>query len=52
LTADAMTGAEQYYIESGMDDYISKPLRANVLQAKLEAMGKRANGTAATEQVS
>ena len=51
LTADAMTGAEQYYIESGMDDYISKPLRANVLQAKLDTMRKRTAGATATEQV-
>ena len=38
LTADAMTGAKEYYIEAGMDDYLSKPLRPAILMQKLEEM--------------
>ena len=38
LTADAMTGAKEYYIEAGMDDYISKPLRPASLMQKLDEL--------------
>ena len=38
LTADAMTGAKEYYIEAGMDDYLSKPLRPAILMQKLDEM--------------
>ena len=36
LTADAMTGAKDYYIEAGMDDYLSKPIRSVALMQKLD----------------
>ena len=35
LTADAMTGAKEYYLQAGMDDYLAKPIRAAALLAKL-----------------
>ncbi len=35
LTADAMTGAREYYIKAGMDDYLAKPLKSAALRAKL-----------------
>jgi len=38
LTADAMTGAKEYYLEAGMDDYLAKPIRTAVLLAKLAEM--------------
>ncbi len=44
LTADAMTGAREYYIEAGMDDYLSKPLRPAILMQKLDEL---VNGQAA-----
>jgi len=31
LTADAMTGAKEYYLKIGMDDYLAKPIRASNL---------------------
>ena len=34
-SANVMKGADELFIESGMDDYISKPIQLNVLQKKL-----------------
>jgi CheY-like chemotaxis protein len=31
LTADAMKGDRERFIESGMDDYLEKPVERNVL---------------------
>jgi signal transduction histidine kinase/DNA-binding response OmpR family regulator len=38
MTANAMQGAEKEYRDAGMDDYVSKPVRAEVLFAKLAAI--------------
>ena len=38
LTADAMTGAREYYIEAGMDDYLSKPIASAALMQMLERL--------------
>jgi CheY-like chemotaxis protein len=38
LTADAMTGAKEYYIEAGMDDYLVKPMSISALLDKLKAL--------------
>ena len=32
LTADAVAGAREYYIEKGFDDYISKPVKSEALE--------------------
>ncbi len=36
LTADAMEQHKQQYLEAGMDDFVSKPIRVNELLAALE----------------
>ncbi len=41
LTADAMTGAKEYYVEAGMDDYLAKPIPSGALIEKLEALVRR-----------
>ena len=41
LTADAMTGAKEYYVEAGMDDYLAKPIPSAALIEKLEALVRR-----------
>jgi signal transduction histidine kinase/CheY-like chemotaxis protein len=38
LTADAMSGAKEYYLEAGMSDYVAKPIRAATLMAKLDGL--------------
>ncbi len=38
MTANAMQGAEKEYRDAGMDDYVSKPVRAEILFAKLAAV--------------
>lgn len=37
LTANALTGAKEKYIDAGFDDYISKPIRSNELEKLLVA---------------
>jgi signal transduction histidine kinase/DNA-binding response OmpR family regulator len=44
LTADAMSGAEEQYIEAGMNDYVSKPIRPIVLLGKLEELALATSG--------
>jgi signal transduction histidine kinase/CheY-like chemotaxis protein len=38
LTANAMSGAREQYLDAGMTDYISKPLQPEILFAKLDAL--------------
>jgi CheY-like chemotaxis protein len=40
LTANAMTGAREEYLEAGMDDYIAKPIDPALLLAKLANIGR------------
>jgi len=42
LTAHAMSGAREQYIQAGMDDYVSKPIEPNVLLGKIEEIAERA----------
>jgi PAS domain S-box-containing protein len=56
MTAHAMAGDEQKYLEAGMNGYISKPIRNEVLRAELERfvtggeqVGGGARSVAATE---
>ncbi len=37
VTAHALTGDKEFYINSGMDNYLSKPIEATTLQALLES---------------
>jgi PAS domain S-box-containing protein len=48
LTANAMLGASEEYLAAGMNDYVSKPIDASQLRAKLERLAAaRAERTAA-----
>jgi CheY-like chemotaxis protein len=38
LTANAMLGASEEYLAAGMNDYVSKPIDASQLRAKLERL--------------
>jgi CheY-like chemotaxis protein len=38
LTANAMMGASDQYLAAGMTDYVSKPIDARLLCAKLDAL--------------
>jgi CheY-like chemotaxis protein/HPt (histidine-containing phosphotransfer) domain-containing protein len=44
MTANAMQGDREKCFEAGMDDYIPKPVRPEVLQTTLERFGHRAAG--------
>jgi signal transduction histidine kinase/DNA-binding response OmpR family regulator len=47
LTAHAMVGARQQYLEAGMNDYLSKPLSPSALLAKLNEIGAKLTARAA-----
>lgn len=38
VTANAMSGYEQFCLDSGMDDYISKPINPDILAQKLASI--------------
>lgn len=42
ITADAMRGSRQRYLDAGMDDYLSKPVRIERLAAAVERWGEGA----------
>jgi two-component system, sensor histidine kinase and response regulator len=45
MTANAMAGDAEKYLEAGMDGYISKPIRKDVLKAELERFsGRKSDG--------
>ena len=44
MTANAMIGDAEKYLEVGMDGYISKPIRTKVLKAELDKFASNAGG--------
>jgi PAS domain S-box-containing protein len=56
MTAHAMKGARKYFIEKGMNDYISKPIRSDELMAAIcrraEVRGKRSEVRGEESEVS
>jgi CheY-like chemotaxis protein len=44
ITAHALSGDREHYLEAGMDDYLSKPIRTADLVNVLERIQKRASG--------
>jgi PAS domain S-box-containing protein len=51
LTAHAMAGAREHYLDLGMDDYISKPIQPALLLSKLAdlALAQKPRGTGRAE---
>lgn len=45
LTANAMAGAREHYIEAGADDYVAKPISATELLAKISLIAKTSGST-------
>ncbi|HLG85967.1 MAG TPA: response regulator, partial [Alphaproteobacteria bacterium] len=41
LTAHAMSGAREQYIEAGMNDYVSKPIEPAILLGKINEIAER-----------
>jgi len=41
LTAHAVAGSREKYVEAGMDDYVSKPIDPQILLSKLASLGER-----------
>jgi signal transduction histidine kinase/CheY-like chemotaxis protein/HPt (histidine-containing phosphotransfer) domain-containing protein len=48
MTANAMAGAKEAYLEAGMDDYVPKPVQAELLLSKLTKIATSIQSTAAT----
>ena len=42
MTANAMAGDAEKYLQNGMDGYVSKPIRADILRAEIDRLTKKA----------